>query len=126
MAGTTPNGLPYPTGTDLIRDGDNAIQALAEAIDTRGGGQRILREAFVANADSGGVFSHAYPGGPFGGTPVVVATAGGAASNTAIIISLQNVDANGFSATLVAAVVGSVIQGRGGSTWIYYIAVGPK
>jgi hypothetical protein len=26
---TTPGGLPYPVGTDLVRDGDNAIQALA-------------------------------------------------------------------------------------------------
>lgn len=33
MAGVTPHGLPYPTGTDLVRDGDNAIQALAEALD---------------------------------------------------------------------------------------------
>lgn len=34
MAGTTPTfGLPYPTGQDLVRDGDNAIQALAEAVE---------------------------------------------------------------------------------------------
>jgi hypothetical protein len=26
---TTTGGLPYPVGTDLVRDGDNAIQALA-------------------------------------------------------------------------------------------------
>jgi hypothetical protein len=35
MAGTTTNGLPYPTGTDLLMNGDNAIQALAEAIDSK-------------------------------------------------------------------------------------------
>lgn len=29
---TTSDGLPYPVGTDLVRDGDNAIQALAVAI----------------------------------------------------------------------------------------------
>lgn len=29
---TTSDGLPYPLGTDLVRDGDNAIQALAVAI----------------------------------------------------------------------------------------------
>lgn len=34
MSGTV-NGLPYPTGTDKLRDGDNAIQALAEAIGPR-------------------------------------------------------------------------------------------
>lgn len=33
MAGTTTNGLPYPTGTDRVMDGDNAIQALAEEVD---------------------------------------------------------------------------------------------
>lgn len=38
MSGTTPGGLPYPTGTDLVRDGDNAIKALAEALDPRTAG----------------------------------------------------------------------------------------
>jgi len=34
MAGTTPKyALPYPTGTDRVMDGDNAMQALAEAIE---------------------------------------------------------------------------------------------
>jgi hypothetical protein len=35
MGGTTSNGLPYPTGTDLIMDGDNAIKALAESVDAK-------------------------------------------------------------------------------------------
>lgn len=30
---TTPGGLPYPTGNDKVRDGDDAIKALAEAAD---------------------------------------------------------------------------------------------
>lgn len=34
MALTT-NGLPYPVGTDLVVDGDDAIRALAEALDPR-------------------------------------------------------------------------------------------
>jgi hypothetical protein len=35
MAGTTnPLAFPYPTGTDRVMDGDNAIQALAEALNT--------------------------------------------------------------------------------------------
>lgn len=29
---TTSDGLPYPVGTDLVRDGDNVIAALASAI----------------------------------------------------------------------------------------------
>lgn len=32
---TTSGGLPYPTGTDKVVDGDNAIQALAEAVEAR-------------------------------------------------------------------------------------------
>jgi hypothetical protein len=35
MGGTTPNGLPFPTGEDRVMDGDNAIEALARAIDTK-------------------------------------------------------------------------------------------
>jgi hypothetical protein len=30
--GATGNGFPWPAGTDLLRDGDNAIKALAEAV----------------------------------------------------------------------------------------------
>lgn len=30
---TTTNGLPYPVGTDRVMDGDDAIKALAEALD---------------------------------------------------------------------------------------------
>ena len=34
MAGTTsPLGFPYPTDTDLVSQGDEAIQSLAEAVD---------------------------------------------------------------------------------------------
>lgn len=33
MTATTPKGFPYPEGTDRLMDGDNAIQALAEAVD---------------------------------------------------------------------------------------------
>lgn len=34
MSGTTPHGLPFPTGTDKVRDGDNAMEALARATDS--------------------------------------------------------------------------------------------
>lgn len=34
MGGTTPKfGFPYPTGTDRVADGDNAIQALATKVE---------------------------------------------------------------------------------------------
>lgn len=34
MATQTAHGFPYPVGTDRVMDGDNAMQALAEKIDT--------------------------------------------------------------------------------------------
>lgn len=34
MAGTTGYGFPYPTSTDLVRNGASAIQSLASSIDT--------------------------------------------------------------------------------------------
>lgn len=34
MAGTTTGyGFPYPTGSDLVRNGDNAIQSLAQSVE---------------------------------------------------------------------------------------------
>ena len=35
MPSTTPNGYPWPNGTEPVRDGDNAIKALAEKVDPR-------------------------------------------------------------------------------------------
>jgi hypothetical protein len=34
MGSTTTHGAPFPVGTDRVMDGDNAIQALAEWVDT--------------------------------------------------------------------------------------------
>jgi hypothetical protein len=31
----TPKGYPYPLGTDRVMDGDNVIQSLATAVDTK-------------------------------------------------------------------------------------------
>jgi len=36
--GTTPGGLPWPAGSDQLFNGDDAIKALADALDARGGG----------------------------------------------------------------------------------------
>lgn len=49
MSGTTPGGLPYPSGTDLVRDGDNAIKALAEKVEWKYG---QLRQSYI-----GGMFA---------------------------------------------------------------------
>lgn len=49
MAGTTTNyALPYPTGSDLLRNGDNAIQSLAEAV------ENLLDTSFITRTEDTG------------------------------------------------------------------------
>ena len=52
MAGTTPlYALPYPTGTDRVMDGDNAMEALARAVEN----MRRLLGYGMATANQGGI-----------------------------------------------------------------------
>ena len=44
---TTPNGLPYPVGTDKVVDGDDAIQALATFLDPGYGPWTAYTPTFV-------------------------------------------------------------------------------
>jgi len=56
MGGTTsPYGFPYPTGTDRVMDGDNAIQALAEAVDdfSFGSSASLVLDSNVGNVGGG-------------------------------------------------------------------------
>lgn len=47
MAGTTTNyAFPYPTSSDLVRDGATAIQSLADSIDSFIGGSEALGKLF--------------------------------------------------------------------------------
>jgi hypothetical protein len=50
----TANGLPYPVGTDLVRDGDNAIQALADSLQRRGHGLRVVSTYVTCDPVSAG------------------------------------------------------------------------
>ena len=66
MGGTTAKrALPYPTGTDRVADGDNAMQALAERVEARmpwgtiGHGQRF--DAPVVGAGTGIISTVAAP-----------------------------------------------------------------
>jgi hypothetical protein len=57
MAGSTPLGFPYPTGTDRVMDGDNAMQSLATAVDTFVTGKprgRVAAAIITANVGAGG------------------------------------------------------------------------
>jgi hypothetical protein len=123
MSGTTPGGLPYPTGTDLVRDGDNAIQALAEAIQARGGAQKIQRESVVVTADGNGTFARLFPVA-FTGQPSIAVAAGSAGSGVVPLLGIVSIDQNGFVGALLQVTPGGTSI-RSGATWIYYIAVGP-
>lgn len=59
MGGTTPiMALPYPTGTDRVADGDNAIQALAERVEA------IEAGGWIAMTLMGGWSQYGPPGEP--------------------------------------------------------------
>lgn len=76
MAGNI-NGLPYPTGTDFLVDGDNAIRALAEAADARVP-FRIALGTFQSGAqiNTGATQDHTiqFPAGRFTQAPAVFAS----------------------------------------------------
>jgi hypothetical protein len=62
MPSTTPNGLPYPIGTDRVMDGDDAIKSLATAVDV-GVLTQTGPTALVANGVSSGAVTWQYRGG---------------------------------------------------------------
>lgn len=71
--GTTTAGYPYPEGTDKVIDGDNAIQALAEALDGPVGAAGSV--AVLAPAAGVGSATVTFPAGLFTTTPRVVVSA---------------------------------------------------
>lgn len=72
----TANGLPFPVGTDLVRDGDNAIQALAAALELRGHGLRMVGQLISCDPLTNGyTWFRANLGGiPFKSPPFVWVT----------------------------------------------------
>jgi hypothetical protein len=88
----TPGGLPYPTGTDKVVDGDNAIKALAEAIDARVTGGLLVA---VTGAD-GMIY---VPAHGLGATPTRVGVSQldqGAAQDPFSLVKLRVVNATGL------------------------------
>lgn len=56
--GSTTHGLPWPAGTELVRDGDNAMRSLAESADDRGvtgkmAAFRLKRAALIGSGTTG-------------------------------------------------------------------------
>lgn len=83
MGSTTVDGFPYPVGTDRVMDGDNAIQALAEALTGR-----TVRVASGVGSITGAAnvvrsLAITFPAGRFTAPPIVlVVIRGGASTGT--------------------------------------------
>lgn len=136
MTGTTPKGYPYPTGSDRVQDGDNAIQALAQAVNDRA----IQHRGHGGNLDAGGTAQPSLPATLFiitgrvtvnfvssVGTPIVFP--GGGFPNGVLGISMTTASSppgvplvNGISKTqVVPGATGSVNLN---SVDVFYIAIG--
>jgi hypothetical protein len=72
MGSQTAKGYPYPVGSDRVMDGDNAIQALAEAVDTRTGVSASGTATISISAAASGSVTVTFPAGRFTVPPSVV------------------------------------------------------
>jgi hypothetical protein len=72
MGGITARGLPYPTGTDLVMEGDDAIKALAEAVDQRTPSIYWSNVSLAGAANAVRSETATYPVGMFLTAPAVV------------------------------------------------------
>lgn len=95
MPGTTTHGFRYPSDTDPVNDGAEAVRNLANDVDDRVGafacGSVVVAVAAATNASAAVVF----PAGRFAAAPRVVATINGAllygASTSAITAAGCNI-----------------------------------
>jgi hypothetical protein len=76
MPANTAKNYPYPLGTDRLMDGDNAIAALAAAVDTKSG---VACSGQATTATPGGLNQYAavaitFPVGLFTVAPIVMVT----------------------------------------------------
>lgn len=76
MGSQTARGFPYPVGTDRVMDGDNAIRALAEKVDTDTGRPTAAGAVSVATAAVNVPVTTlvTFPAGRFTAAPAVSAT----------------------------------------------------
>lgn len=114
-ANTPDKAFPYPLGSDRLMDGDDAIKALATAVDfSIQSGVVQLTTVIDTNVIVPVVFAHA-----FAATPVVIvgSQAGPPGANYSNLYWAQSVTAAGFSigakrSTAVAVTVPWVAIGR--------------
>ncbi len=74
MGSQTAKGYPYPVGTDRVMDGDDAIKALATAVDTISGASASGIVNVVLNNQATAAAAVTFPVGRFTAIPSVVAT----------------------------------------------------
>ena len=126
MPSNTANGLPYATGTDPVRDGDNATANLANALDRRSYGHRLEHRsvAVTPNGAGGWGFSFARP---FASAPDVVLTS--TSSRDTSFMPICAIMAAGVSATGVTGRAVDITKSTNTAVteliFIAYIAVGP-
>jgi len=73
MGSATPKGYPYPVGTDRVMDGDDAIKALATAVDTKLGAAAAGTVDFTGLTAGGtGSVTITFPAGRFTAPPTAV------------------------------------------------------
>jgi hypothetical protein len=113
MGSTTARGYPYPTGSDRVMDGDNAIEALARAVNDKVGGPMVSGEvtfAILANGASGNV-AVTFPAGRFAAAPAVfcqaqngrLSTTPSSVTATGFVFSATNFSGGATSSTALAS-----------------------
>lgn len=70
----TPKGFPYPVGTDRVMDGDDAIRALATAVDTAVGVIAAGVVSVTTPASGAGQAAVTFPVGRFTALPFMALT----------------------------------------------------
>jgi hypothetical protein len=105
---TTPNGYPYPVGTDRVMDGDDAIHNLATKVDDRlSGGVWSMTVSCPTTNGSNVTTAVTFPAGKFTQPPNVTATpvSGNPAS---FPLGVNAVTAAGLTVVVKALATGSV------------------
>jgi hypothetical protein len=122
MSTTTANGLPVPVGTDLVRDGDNSISALGNALDRRGFGYRLERRGVAVTPNAAGGFGITFAR-PFTTPPDLVCQCTSAGAGFVPVIGIQAgaVTTGGFSGIMANAMGGAAVTS---TVYVAYLAVG--
>lgn len=96
MGDNTTHGYPYPVGTDRVMDGDDAIQALAEAVDTKLGVSAAGTFTIASNGSAQWTTAVTFPTGRFSEAPAVsVSYLNG---GNIFLAAVASVTATGFTA----------------------------